>query len=74
MFEDSINNLDETELRDRAQKLLANYKKAERKTKFYSERINKNTVAFCKNKENIEKYREQSKINSSKLVFKNSEL
>lgn len=74
MFEDSINNLDETELRDRAQKLLANYKKAERKTKFYSERINKNTVVFCKNKENIEKYREQSKINSSKLVFKNSEL
>lgn len=69
MFEPQVQNIDEVELRDRAMRLLLQYKEKEKQTKFYKERLNKNTVVYCKNKDNIERYREQ--LTSSKIIFKN---
>lgn len=69
MFEPQIQNIDEVELGDRAMRLLLQYKEKEKQTKFHKERLNKNTVVYCKNKDNIERYREQ--LTSSKIVFKN---
>lgn len=71
MLEDNLNSLDDVELRNRAQITLVKFKEVEKQTKFHSERIGKNTVVFCKTKENIEKYKEQLKINSKSVVFKN---
>lgn len=58
---------EDIELKNRAGKILADYKKAEKKIKFHSAKIGKNTVVFCKNKENIEKYKNQYK--TSKITF-----
>lgn len=69
MFEPQKQNIDEVKLRDRAMRLLLQYKEKEKQTKFYKERLNKNTVVYCKNKDNIERYREQ--LTSSKIIFKN---
>lgn len=69
MFEPQIQNIDEVELRDRAMRLLLQYKEKEKRTKFHKERLNKNTVVYCKNKDNIARYREQ--LTSSKIIFKN---
>lgn len=69
MFEPNLQNVDEVELRDRAARLLQKYKEAEKKIIFHKEKLNKNTIVYCKNKENIEIYLEQ--LTSSKIVFKN---
>lgn len=69
MFEPNLQNVDEVELRDRAARLLQKYKEAEKKISFHKEKLNKNTIVYCKSKENIEIYREQ--LTSSKIVFKN---
>ena len=54
-------NLENNEMRERAQKLLTEYKRIENKTKLHECRINKNTVVYCKDKSNIDKYKRKEK-------------
>lgn len=54
-------NLEYAELRERAQKKLEEYKKVEKETKLHSIRLNKNTVVYCKNEDQIEKYKRKEK-------------
>ena len=50
-------NFEKQEQKSKSETLLIRFKEEEKKTKFYSERINKNTTVFCKNKQNIEMYK-----------------
>lgn len=54
-------NLEYSDQRERAKKMLDEYKKVEKKTKFHSIRLNKNTVVYCKNEDQIEKYKLKEK-------------
>lgn len=54
-------NLEYAELRERAKKMLEEYKKVEKKSKLHEVRLNKNTVVYCKNKDQIEKYQRKEK-------------
>lgn len=40
----------------KAQELLERLKRKEKKIKFYEQRINKNTIVYCKNKERLDDY------------------
>lgn len=48
MFEPQKQNIDEVELRDRAMRLLLQYKEKEKQTKFYKERLNKKQSCIVK--------------------------
>ena len=60
-------NLEYSEQRECAKKMLEEYKKVEKKTKLHSIRLNKNTVVYCKNEDQIEKYKKKEK---ETLVFR----
>jgi hypothetical protein len=42
--------------REKSKKYLYEIKEKERTITFYSKKINKNTIVYCKNKERIEEY------------------
>lgn len=42
--------------RTRGQKLLEELKKKEKKIKFHSRRIGKNTIVYCKNEDRLDDY------------------
>lgn len=48
-------------MRECARALLEEYKKIEKKSKLHEVRLNKNTVVYCKNKDQIEKYKRKEK-------------
>lgn len=50
-----------SQLREHAKELLEEYKKVEKKSKLHEVRLNKNTVVYCKNKDQIEKYQRKEK-------------
>lgn len=50
-----------SQLREHAKELLEEYKKVEKKSKLHEVRLNKNTVVYCKNKDQIEKYKRKEK-------------
>lgn len=50
-------------MREHARELLEEYKKIEKKSKLHEVRLNKNTVVYCKNKDQIEKYQRKEKEN-----------
>lgn len=52
-------DLDEVELRNRAEIFLKQCKDIERKTKFHIVRINNKTLVCCKRKENIDLYKQK---------------
>lgn len=54
-------NLEYAQLREHARELLKEYKKVEKKTKFYKVKLNKNTVVYCKNEDQIEKYKRKER-------------
>lgn len=54
-------NLENSQLREHAKELLEEYKKVEKKSKLHEVRLNKNTVVYCKNKDQIEKYKRKEK-------------
>ena len=54
-------NLENAKMRERAKELLDECKKAERKYKLHEVRLNKNTVVYCKNKDQLEKYKRKEK-------------
>lgn len=54
-------NLENAKMRERAKELLEECKKAERKYKLHEVRLNKNTVVYCKNEDQIEKYKRKEK-------------
>ena len=54
-------NLENAKMRERAKELLDECKKAERKYKLHEVRLNKNTVVYCKKKDQIEKYKKKEK-------------
>lgn len=56
-------NLENAKMREHAKELLEEYKKAERKYKLHEVRVNKNTVVYCKKKDQIEKYKRKEKEN-----------
>lgn len=60
-------NLENAKMRERAKELLEEYKKVEKKCKLHEVRLNKNTVVFCKKKDQIEKYKRKEK---ESLVFR----
>ena len=60
-------NLENAKMRERAKELLDECKKAERKYKLHEVRLNKNTVVYCKKKDQIEKYKKKEK---ETLVFR----
>lgn len=62
-------DVDEVELGNRAERLLEQYKKIEKKTKFHTARINSKTIVCCKRKENIELYK--SKENNPIIYLNN---
>ena len=49
-------NFYDEELRCKAKKALQEMKKVEHNTILHKKRINRNTIVFCKNKENIKLY------------------
>lgn len=54
-------NLEYAQMREHARELLEEYKKIEKKSKLHEVRLNKNTVVYCKNKDQIEKYKRKEK-------------
>ena len=54
-------NLENAKMRERAKELLDECKKAERKYKLHEVRLNKNTVVYCKNEDQLEKYQRKEK-------------
>lgn len=54
-------NLENSQLREHAKELLEEYKKVEKKSKLHKVRLNKNKVVYCKNKDQIEKYKRKEK-------------
>ena len=54
-------NLEYSEQREKAKHLLQKYKEVEKKTKLHSIRLNKNTVVYCKNEDQLEKYQRKEK-------------
>lgn len=54
-------NLENSQLREHAKELLEEYKKVEKRSKLHEVRLNKNTVVYCKNKDQIEKYQRKEK-------------
>lgn len=54
-------NLEYAQMREHAHELLEEYKKIEKKSKLHEVRLNKNTVVYCKNKDQIEKYQRKEK-------------
>ena len=54
-------NLENAKMREHAQELLEEYKKVEGNTKMYEMRLNKNTVVYCKDKTNFNKYKRKEK-------------
>lgn len=60
-------NLEYAQMRECARELLKEYKKIEKKSKLHEVRLNKNTVVYCKNKDQIEKYKKKEK---ETLVFR----
>lgn len=54
-------NLEYAQMREHARELLEEYKKIEKKSKLHEVRLNKNTVVYCKNKDQIEKYQRKEK-------------
>lgn len=60
-------NLEYAQMREHARKLLEEYKKIEKKFKLHEVRLNKNTVVYCKKKDQIEKYKKKEK---ETLVFR----
>ena len=50
-------NLEYSEQRERAKKMLEECKKEEEKYNLHEVRLNKNTVVYCKNEDQIEKYK-----------------
>lgn len=54
-------NLEYAQMREHARELLEEYKKIEKKSKLHEVRLNKNTVVYCKNKDQIEKYKKKEK-------------
>ena len=50
-------NLEYSEQRERAKKMLEECKKEEKKYNLHEVRLNKNTVVYCKNEDQIEKYK-----------------
>ena len=60
-------NLEYAAQREYAKQILEEYKKVEKKSKLHKVRLNKNTVVYCKNKDQIEKYKKKEK---ETLVFR----
>lgn len=54
-------NLEYAAQREYAKQILDKYKEVENKTTFHSMRLNKNTVVYCKNEDQLEKYQRKEK-------------
>lgn len=54
-------NLENAKMREYARGLLEEYKRVEKKTKLHEFRLNKNTIVYCKDKANFEKYKRKEK-------------
>lgn len=52
-----VHNSELYEIKKKDKKALIGMKEIEKDIDFHSEKINKNTIVYCKNKENIEKYK-----------------
>lgn len=54
-------NLENAKMREYAQGCLKEYKKIEENTEMHKFRLNKNTIVYCKDKSNFEKYKRKEK-------------
>lgn len=49
-------NLEKSEQRERARQILEEYKRIEKGIKFHKMKLNSNTVVYCKNQDQLERY------------------
>lgn len=49
-------HLEKSEQRERARQVLEEYKRIEKETKLHKIQLNRNTVVYCKNRDQLERY------------------